>query len=195
MTGTEAKIKSMLFRKFCPDSTELGEYHLGMLSKDRAALITQHLGECSHCTRELGQLQDFLGALETDIEAGLADRIKIWIAELLTDKTAGSPGFTPAFGLRGEPERSLSYQAGDAQLTLEIQEDTDMPGRSSILGLVTGIDLNGLEVFLLHAGQRLVSAIVDDLGNFILPGLSSGQYDLILSGPGLEIHIPALAIE
>jgi len=38
--------------------------------------------------------------------------------------------------------------------------------------------------------EQAASAAVDELGNFILPGVIPGEYDLILSGPGLKIQIP-----
>jgi hypothetical protein len=94
------RMRSILYRASCPSSLELGEYHLAVLSKERAAFIKKHLKECSHCSLELQQLKTFLADVKPDLEYSLADRIKVWVAERLPEISSGAPA--PAFSLRGK---------------------------------------------------------------------------------------------
>jgi len=200
MADIEERITAALYRKFCPPSLDLGNYHLGMLPGEQAIAITQHLAECLHCRREIQLLEGYLQDVAPDVERSLADRVVVWIASLLPEP--GSAGLTPAFAFRGDPERTMLYQAGDAQLTLEVQDDPGTPGQRSLLGLVLGVDPAGLKAQLWEIGpEELVAESsplrvveVDDLGNFVLSGLPPGVYRLVLSGSRFEIQLPRLEV-
>ena len=86
------------------------------------------------------------------------------------------------------------YEAGDAQLSLEVQDDPERPGRRSILGLVLGIATDHVAVQLFQEGAVVTAVALDDLGNFTFTGLEPGKYELTLSGQDIEIHIPDLSI-
>jgi len=197
MTDFEKRLTVALFRATCPDTIELGEYHLGMLSEPRATFVEQHLGECPYCSREIAQLDAFLTQVKPDLEYSTAERIKIWIARRIPDfpDAVGAPA--PAFALRGAAEneaggRSLVFEAGDAQLMIEIQDEPGETGRKTIVGLVIGIDPAGVEARLWLEGRPVAAAAVDDLGNFTFSDLGPARYELILAGAGVEIHVQEL---
>jgi len=195
MAGTEDKLTAILYRLTCPDSAELGEYHFKMVPGERAHDIKQHLTTCPHCRSELAQLQRYLTEVAPDLEYSLADHIKIWIARLVPEggwRNGSAP--IPAFAVRGGDNGPLIYQAGDAQLTIEVQDDPEKPGHRSILGLVFGVDLAGMQAYLWQESRGVAAVDVDELGNFIITGLAPGKYELILSGPAVEIHVQALSI-
>jgi hypothetical protein len=205
MTDIENKLSAALYRVTCPDSAELGEYRLGMIPGARVAFIEQHLRECPHCKREMSQLDAFMAQVKGDLDYSTADRIKIWIARRVPDSEAGLGSPAPAFAFRGDdgfaadsdnaattPGRSLIFEAGDAQLMLEIQDDPGDGGRKTLIGLVIGIDLAGLVAHLWLDGRQVASAAVDDLGNFAFPKLATGNYELIVTGPDAEIHVQEL---
>ena len=194
VSDLEDKLTAMLYRSFCPDTTELGEYQFELLDEDRAASIRQHLLECPHCTRELNQLRQYLEDLSPDLEYSLAEKVKIWVARLVPDFGGAGPAPSPAFALRGESKKLLLFQAGDAQLTIEMQEHPRQPGWRSLLGLVFGIDPDGLQAHLWQEGRKLASSEVDELGNFAFPHLDAGRYELILSKPEFEIHVQELIV-
>jgi hypothetical protein len=194
MAKFEDKLGAALYRATCPDSLELGEYHLGILGEDRSELIRLHLADCPHCTLELSQLESFASDTALDFEPSLAERVRVWIAKRMPERDDTRSGMAPALALRGDDEGPLFYEAGDAQLTIEIQDDPDEPGRRSLLGLVMGADPEDLQVHLWFDGERVASVAVDDLGNFRVSGLASGDYELILAGPSIEIHIQELTI-
>ena len=193
MNPTESRLTATLYRAFCPDTSELGEYHFEMSTPELAAFIRDHLKECPHCRRELRQLEQFLTNVSPDLEFSPIERFKIWVAELVPELPELSRPLM--LGLRGETTGQKFYQAGDAQITIEIQNDPAAPGSKLVLGLVLGISTAGMRVQCQHAEHELVDSPVDELGNFILSGLEPGEYDLILRNDEVEIQIPDLLIE
>jgi hypothetical protein len=164
-----------------------------MSPQERAAFIRDHLEECPHCRRELHQLEQFLTDVSPDLEFSPIERFKIWVAELLPELPA--PSRPLALGLRGESAGQKFYQAGDAQITIEIQDDPAAPGSKLLLGLVLGITTAGMQVQCFRDGEELSSSLLDQLGNFILSGLEPGEYDLVLRNDDTEILVPDLLIE
>lgn len=193
MKPIETRLTATLFRAFCPDTSELGEYHFELSPPERAAFIRDHLKECPHCRRELRQLEEFLTDVSPDLDYSPIERFKIWVAELLPE--LAGPSGTLALGLRGETASQKFYQAGDAQITIEIQDDPAAPGGKLLLGLVLGISTAGMRVQCLRNELELTDSPVDELGNFVLPGLEPGKYDLILRNDEVEIQIPDFLIE
>jgi hypothetical protein len=194
MAKLENQLSNALYRAFCPEPNELGEYQLGLLPSPRAKQIQTHLVECPHCRSELAQLTSFLKQVEPDLETSLAERVRVWLAELLPPGIAGAAGPALAFGLRGDESGVHFYQAGEAQITLEVQDDPAALGRKSLVGLILGIEAAGLQAHLWRQEQAVISAAVDELGNFTLNGLEPGRYEIFLSGPDVEIQIKDLEI-
>ncbi len=56
----ELTLTSKLYRWDCPPSQVLGEYQLGLLSKELTAAVKNHLGMCVLCAAEVVTLTDFL---------------------------------------------------------------------------------------------------------------------------------------
>ena len=195
MAQFEDSFKAALYRITCPDSATLGNFHLGLLPDEAAAPITKHLTICPHCTQEIAQLEAFLAETAVSLQPSTAERIKVWIAKRLPTGGASSDGLgSPAFALRGGDTGPLMYEAGDAQLSLEVQDDPEHPGRKAILGLVLGIETAAFEARLVKDDVVETAVSLDDLGNFTLTNLRAGQYALILTGPDLEVHLPAIDI-
>ena len=175
MAHIDDSLKAALYRITCPDSATLGNFHLGLLSEDAATEISLHLVKCPHCTRELQQLEAFLAETAVSLQPSTAERIKIWLAKRL-------------------PTGGHANEAGDAQLSLEVQDDPEHPGRKSILGLVLGIETGNLEARLLQGDEHLTAVSLDDLGNFIIGNLLPGRYELMLIGESIEIHVQNIKI-
>jgi hypothetical protein len=189
MADLEQGLTRKLYRIDCPDPLELGEYHLNTLASARRSQVAEHLVVCPHCRRELASLNQYLASLAPELELSLTERVQVWIAQLLND---GSGAWSPAFGMRGDSGAGWvsTYQAGDAQATLEIQVETD--GTRVLLGLVIGIDPQGYQAYLGQDGQSIQQTALDELGNFVFNGIQPGVYDLVLRTETAEIHFPAL---
>lgn len=199
LADLQGRLTAALYRVTCPSPLELGEYHLGVLPRERMAAVSRHLEGCPHCSREVAQLQAYLGELAADLEFSPRERIKVWVAELIRgeggrDRPPALVLAPAAMGLRGEERGPRLYQAGEAQIAIEIQDDVQQPGRKTVLALVTGVATHSLVGHLWQAGQRVAEVPVDELGNLIIAGLVPASYDLILSGPGTEIHIQGLEV-
>ncbi len=188
------QLTARLYRISCPSSLELGDYQLGLLTTTQAVGIAQHVSECPHCKRELVLLREYLnGDLEVAVEAGLVNRVKVMIARLVGGQVWGQPSTGPGLaGVRGEEEGPRVYQVDGVQLALEIQDDAGSRGRKVVLGLVTGLDSIGLNVTLRQADQIVATTSVDKAGNFVIPGLEPGSYQLILTRPEVEIRVQSL---
>jgi hypothetical protein len=195
MTSIEDKLRTILYRAFCPESIELGDYALNLLSRGRTVSIRIHLKECPHCRREFEQLQAFLTSVHSDIAFNIMDQICILVARLV--KMDGGYGFTPALqGVRGGENRVLSYETEGKLIVLDIQNDHERGDLKSVYGLLTGVEAaQEFEVQLLRNGELTACSTVDDLGNFTFVPVDLGSYDLVFVGPGVEIHIERLGIE
>jgi hypothetical protein len=200
LANWQDRLTAHLYRLTCPGSQELGEYHLGLLSPDRAVAIQQHLLECPHCAREVLQLEDYLRVLGPTIEFSPVERVKVLIAQLISggtrdDAKQGRLSFAPALaGIRGEADGPAVYQVDDIQIAIEIQDDAELPGHKIVLGLVTGPGSSGLNVTLRQADQIVATTSVDYTGNFLIPRLDPGNYQLILIRPEMEIHVQSLEL-
>lgn len=207
LARVERTLRRRLFRAACPTSLELGEYHLDALSPLRAEAIARHLTECPYCAREVADLKGYLAGLAPELMPGpverLADRAltraRVLVARLTSGATSGPfPGGTAAVhvGLRGADEGPLVYETDDAQIVIQVEQDLPQPDRWSLLGLVTGLEAAGdLAAHLWRGTGRVVTARVDELGNFTFSDLPAGEYDLILQGAEVEIHIQGLAVK
>jgi hypothetical protein len=185
----------------CPASEELGEYHLQLLPAGRADEIRHHVADCPLCARELAELEAYLADLAPDIEHGRLEaaqaHVRVWIARLVEGVTGAGPALAPApafAGLRGQDEGPQIYEAGDVQVSLEVQADAERRGRRSLLGLLIAAEAGEFRAHLWQHGTRVTSVPVDDTGNFVIAGLDAGRYDLIVSGPQVEVHIQELDV-
>jgi len=189
-------LTTRLYRAACPTTVELGDYCLGLLPEERASETARHVAECPHCARELAQLREYLATLAPHSEPTPLEQVKVLFAELVHGlRNAGralQPA--PAYALRGEASEPLLYQAGDAQISIEVQADTAHPGRRLLLGFVIGLPAAGLQACLTQQDQPIATVPVDELGNLTISNLAPGTYQLVLRSPTAEVHFPDLEI-
>ncbi len=194
----QEQLTAHLFRVACPAPEEVGEFQAGLLSRDHRAEVAQHLGECPHCALEMEQLQAYLADLSPDLEISplerLKERAKVLVARLVTGGGVSQlPLALAPVGIRGDEAGPAVYRAEDVEVLIEVQEDAERPDRKVLLGLVTGLeDAGQVQIIVVEptSADLVANTSVDKLGNFIIPNLVPATYDLVLSGPTLEIHIP-----
>lgn len=193
-----------LYRYHCPSPAELGEYHLNLLPRYQTAALDRHLVECLHCAQEVRQLEEYLAELAPELELSVLERVRgrvrVLVARLVNGGMGvdllGQPGLAPAYSaVRGDEGETLIYDADGVQVVVEIHQEPDQPDRRNILGLVVGLDDPHLcEVHLWRDDRRVATVPVEELGNFVIPDLTPGGYELIISGPEEEIHIQGLQV-
>jgi hypothetical protein len=179
-----------LYRFDCPEPAELGEYHLGLVPTARAVELAEHLVHCPHCRTETAQLQDFLVDTARDLEPSIVERVRILVARLLTGGSTAGPTLTPALaGFRGGYDAPLVFEAGDIQITLTAEPSEKAPDRHTLFGLVIGLESPEAQVQLWQAGRLADETTIDAAGNFVLDEMATGRYELVILGPGVEIHL------
>lgn len=193
----QKRMTRQLYRINCPAPIELGEYHLRMLPASQMLLIRRHLQECPHCAREVSQLEQYLSELAP--QPGLLKSVNALIARLVSggnddQYSPGIPQSTAFAGVRGNSEEPFVYQAGDVQIVIEVQDDFEQIGLKMLLGLVTELKSDGFMIQASQDGQVVASSPIDENGNFLMPHLVPGLYQLTLLGPELEIHIQSFSV-
>lgn len=202
LAAQEQQLTTSLYRKDCPSSLQVGEYHLGLLSAAESRAIAAHLRRCPLCTDEVVMLTNYLADVAPTLDhtpaPSLLARTRTMVARLVDGiSPQGSLGtLTPALaGLRGEAGDHLVFEADGVQVIIDVQEDSEHPAQRIILGLLLGLpDPQTVTAHLWHNDRPVATTTVDELGNFVIPTLTPGLYDLILSSDKTEVHIQALAI-
>lgn len=206
LAAQEKQLTISLYRSQCPSPLTLSEYHIGFLSAAETRAIDLHLHSCPHCRHELQQLTDYLAAvaptLEIEPSPTLWEHSRILVTRLIEElpnvgalNRLSKGGAMAAAGLRGDMGDQLIYAADEVQVIIDLQTDLQHPAQHMLLGLLLGLDTpQNVTAQLWHADQPVATALVDELGNFILDNLAPGAYDLILSDDKTEIHVQALII-
>ena len=186
LDGFQRRLTSRLYRITCPSPVELGEYHLHTLPAPQMLIISQHLRECPHCTREVAELEEYLGLPEQS-------RRRLF-ARLVSGP--GMASASPALsGLRGDQDEPFVFEVDDVQISIDVEDDADQIGAKSLVGLVTGLKTNHFTIQIIQQGQVLAAKEVDQSINFTIPDLTTGIYTLLLIGPNDEIQTESLTIK
>jgi hypothetical protein len=137
--------------------------------------------------------------LRSDPLAAIKQSVTVLVARLASGPQfgglLGQPTLSPALaGLRGEADSPLIYEAGDAQVILEVQNDEEQAGRRTIIGLVMGWVNQEVQVHLWRDEQQVATVALDTFGNFSIDDLAPGAYELFITGELTEMHIQDLLI-
>jgi hypothetical protein len=184
-----------LYRVNCPEPLTLGEFHLDRLHPRQKKPLENHLAVCPHCARELAEMAGFV-QLETGLAPAevLKDVVKIF-AQLISGKGLyGTPRQRPSAALRGGGTENYQYEAGSAKIALSVHEDGETPGLQALVGIIAGVEAENYEVSLWQAGDKVGRAQIDEVGGFTIGGLQPGEYQLIIHGPQVEIHVQSFVV-
>jgi len=176
---------------------------MSLLPAARSAAVQQHAASCPHCAQELAQLDAFLSTADPYLHPApwqmIKRNVQVIVARLTNGPQPGSlfgqPAWAPGLaGLRGEERSPLTYEAGDVQIVLEVQDEEPQPGRRSLIGLVLGWETEET-VVRLWRDEHLVSTVpLDMFGNFAIDDLAPGQYEMFVTHEPVEVYIQDLAI-
>ena len=191
------RLSGPLYRFDCPPSMDLGEYLTHDLPRAQSKAMARHLSGCPHCTREIEIMRESRVALVAVPEFGPIDAVRVRIAKLLTSHGPGvRQALAPALpGIRGAEDASYAYYgAEDVRVAVETMQDAERVDRKALIGLVDGPEFDGMKVHLWLDQNAVATAALDEAGHFQFNGLAPGQYELILSGAQVEIHIQAVEV-
>lgn len=185
LAGLQARLQARLLRATCPPSLELGEFFLRRLPAPQRLAISQHVRQCPHCTRELGQISEFM---KDELTLSQVDNpggpVQAWVAQLVTG-LAGA--------VRGE-NRAITLQVETAIITLTLHSAPK--GMVTMRGQVAAEEQDlwtGAVVTLQQADTLRQVTAVNDLGAFQFESFQLGEAEItITSLHDTTIRIPTL---
>lgn len=205
MNSLEQKLNQHLFRHNCPDPLVLGEYHLDLLDASDRGPVADHLSLCPRCRREVAQLAGFLQATTTadadavrPAEPTLLEQVKIYLLDLLAPLEGEEAGAPAPVWRAGEDNLQEQTQfrvrrAGEYLVSITIQPGLQGQQRL-IVGDVVHMEQPGatFDEWTVHFWQskRLERVMpLDPSGSFVLETEQAAPFEVILSGPDIEIHL------
>ena len=188
-------LRQRLYRVLCPSSEQLADYQQGWLGEPLRTEIRAHLRDCPHCADELRLLAE---AAHPPPEPAPISRLRRVVARPLA---TGPRSPFPVYGaLRGAAHGGqYAYRADNLELTLDVGRAAVRNGRLVLVGMLLNEDgladgLNRATASLLSNDLVVSSAVLDDLGSFILEDIEPGDYSLSLRLPEFEIVVEALSL-
>jgi hypothetical protein len=195
----QTQLIAPIYRFECPSPLDLGRYQLQLLPSEYANVIESHLEECILCNREIAELKISQRDIPPMKEMNILDEVRILIGRLVSrDSEKGimkDPAFAPVpAGIRGKGDGPYIYQVDHGQVVIAVKDDVENEGQKVLFGLIAGFDHEALTVRLWREVHFITSVEVDEAGSFIIKGLTAGDYELILTGNEVEVHIQDLHI-
>lgn len=161
----ELELTSKLYRWDCPPSQVLGEYQLGMLSKELTAAINNHLAMCVLCATEVATLTEFLAhgpqlterapAPSVSVQTSspnnnhrsgqgtkgvldrLGDRSRAGVRRIVATLLPPQPRFAYQREISQATLWPRSYTAEDLSISIQIERGTGRRDTLQLIGLVT----------------------------------------------------------
>jgi hypothetical protein len=187
-------LRQRLYRILCPSSDDLLAYRQGWLDERRMSTLRTHLQECPHCASELRLLDAAAGAPPWPPPIS---RLRRLVAKALPPQRQPMAVYG---GLRGAgPGGQYAYRAEHLELTLDVQRIAGQSGRVVLVGMLFDEEtppgqLQQATASLLEGDFVVSSTALDELGNFVLDDITSGDYSLSLRLPELEVVVEALTL-
>lgn len=192
----ELSLTSKLYRWDCPPNHVLGEYQLGLLSKELSAAVRNHLGMCTLCAAELATLTEFLAndpVLEERSSPARTPQLSPTnnnhraqqgvkgVLDILREQSQAGARRIIATLIPPQPrlafQRDLTqttlwprrYRAEDVSISIQVERDSSQQDRLQLIGFATrqGKDLASLQ------GTSIVLSIADAQGT--QPGVEQLQ--------------------
>ena len=161
----ELALTSKLYRWDCPPSQVLGEYQLGLLSKELTAAVKNHLAMCVLCATEVATLTEFLAHVPLLTERAPVPSVSVQtssphnnhrsgqgtkgVIERMGDRSRAGVRRIVATLLPPQPrfayQREISqatlwprrYSAEDLSISIQVERGTSHRDTLQLIGLVT----------------------------------------------------------
>lgn len=188
-----------------PSSFELGEYYLKLLPAARASQIKQYLDLFPYAQHEIDQIAQFLKEpdlppkVKTPSTPSIPERFHLFISKWLSPSLGGlapvgiRAGTT--VGKNSHFEEAVYEFDNETLLSLHLSADETQPSYKILTGFIdTDTPMSEASLWHAHQAHHVASAPIDDAGDFRLPHLEKGTYNLVLTGAETEIHIEEITI-
>ncbi|MDX6445406.1 MAG: hypothetical protein QOH71_2480 [Blastocatellia bacterium] len=190
--------------------TDLADLAENRTAPDERSQLVTHISTCTACGDELNRLERILLLMRTDKEpdaprdliafavnifaqrevSGAPSLLRRIVAALTFDSSAN---LAPAFGVRSGQvaSRQLIYSAAGKDVDLRL---TPLEDQWVIAGQLLGEDCEAGEVRL--EGETGTAVVrLNELCEFTLPPMPSGNYTLFLRLGNIEVEVPQLELK
>jgi anti-sigma factor RsiW len=185
--------------------TDLVEGRLTPFESDTALA---HVSSCSRCAAQLARLEQVIGLMRTDTAEDAPPEVVARAVRLFRSRAASaerpvlerivatlsfdSMQASPAFGVRSgqSATRQLLFRAREKDLDLRVAPSN---GGWVVSGQVLG-ECSGGQVELQGSSGAVAQAALNDLCEFLLPPVPTGNYSLRLRLPDVEIEVPEIEL-
>jgi len=198
---------SHLYRRHCPNGTELSLYCAGLLPEDRRISIANHVLDCPLCAAEAADTRQFLA--ETDLLPSHASPLHVLNGSIHRIFATLVRQQAQLVVRRDEVEAGWprQYRADSIDVSLHLSRASS--GAYMLLGIITDPTQNieafkGVPAELFPAAwgkndnkveKPLLREQVDELGNLVFSAVPVGEYVMIVHLPGRDMIIEELSIE
>jgi hypothetical protein len=193
---------------------EMVDWVEGRLAPSRAAEVAEIVARHEPLQMQVAWIRDFLKTAQgmtlqeppADLRAQLRRQLRArftpkplgWIRRQVAALTLDS-GFAPlAAGVRGADagSRQLIFRSDTADVILTLvpaaQGTLNLHGQVLPLAQETTPEIYAIQ--LLSGAQEAALTTSDDLGEFLLAEITPGDYELVLSGPQLELVLSPVPV-
>lgn len=189
---------------------KLAEYITGELSLLKRVELESHMAGCARCTHQLVELEQHIAKLRsasdpTTMSSVIESAVRAFrsrksrlstlsnsLRRVLAILNFDSMGIAPAFGVRsGIPAaRQLVFRAGPDEIDLRIEPQ----GQTwTLSGQILGqSQVSGRAV--LQGAQSTQTAVLNELGEFVLMSVRAGTYGLDISLATVRIEISDIKV-
>jgi hypothetical protein len=221
--GLERSLIKRFYRWDCPPNQILGEYQMGLLSNEAAAVVSTHLNRCVLCVEEVATLTEFLAndpmfvppiAVQAsshnnhnntvqDVKRvldGLRDRSTAHARRIIAALLPPRPRLAYQRNLTSSGVWPRRYTAEDFSISIQVERGISRNNALQLIGFVTRKGtaleaLQGMPVLLSSHTSAIYTQNVDELGNFVFSSISPATYTLELQLPDSTIVIEQLPID
>jgi hypothetical protein len=190
-------LRRRLFRALCPASDDLAAFQQRVLNPERYVAIADHLIDCPHCARERRLLMRAATLPSPQAMAAMLPQRRINL-RILAPSPLALAGVDLYGRIRGPAGAQYVYRAENIQLMLSVERAVGRLGRVLLSGFLALDDLvgghAGATASLLADGEVIGSALIDELGCFIIEDILPGDYTLSLRLRDRELAVEALQI-
>ena len=207
-----SSIVSRLYRRLCPNGTQLSLYCAELLSGEERTHIASHVLDCPLCAAEVAVTRRFMAQpllVEPSREAAPMAAARRIYATLFRQQAQLVLRNGSTVSEKAWPRQ---YRAEAIDISLHLSRASN--GDYMLLGILTSADntesvdaFEGAQTELYRAQQdnnnteerrpenSICRAVVDDLGNIVFSGVPLGEYTLVMHLPGQEVIIEGIDIE
>ncbi|MEW5988595.1 MAG: hypothetical protein AB1791_18360 [Chloroflexota bacterium] len=203
---TDEQLSQKLGRAWRPSAMELREYQLGLLSPERARVVSAFVARHPYAARRLESLREFLADVERGPgAAGGSAAVRQFVAQPVP--AAEVSHLFPSAGQRTAGQRSgpgqpkAVYCIGNVCISVSAEKEDDDPRRRALKVVISRLQLDNLEVIVRRSDSQ---EVVAKEAAFLTGGeriagvadLPPGTYDVEIRGgePVVEIHVKAVQV-